>query len=151
MKLNWGTGLALTFALFAAGMLMLVGLCIQSPQDLVSEDYYNKELAFQQQINKASNTSQLSHPLEFDYNPVQNSLTVIFPPELNGKSVDGTFQFFKPDNATLDFNVPVQPDVTSLRQSITTAGLKDGLWHIRADWKAGANKYYQEASLVITN
>lgn len=148
MKLNWGAGIAITFTLFAAGMMFLVWLCIRQPQDLVSIDYYNRELAFQQQINKSFNTGDLSQPLIVAYDASQQKVSVVFPAEIKSKSITGTLHFFKPDNATLDFEVAVQPDQT-FTQQITTSKMKAGLWHIKADWKMDDAGFYQEESIVI--
>lgn len=148
MRINWGTGITITFSLFAAGMLSLVMLCVQQPQDLVSVDYYNREIAFQQQINKTSNTLELLQPLQFNYDAATHSVIILFPPEMKGKSLSGALQFFKPDNAALDFEIPVHPD-QSLGQLVDAGKMKNGLWHIKADWKSDENSFYQEASIVI--
>lgn len=148
MKLNWGTGIALAFTVFAAGMMFLVWMCVQQPQDLVSADYYNKEIAFQQQIDNASNAHALSSPVEFSYNEVDQTVVVSFPPEFNDQSISGTLHFFKPDNAALDFQIPVHPDST-LTQLVPVADLKKGLWHIKGDWQSGNKSYYREGSIVI--
>lgn len=149
MKINWGTGIAITFTLFAGGMIFLVWMCILQPQDLVSIDYYNREIAYQQQIDKTSNTSDLSHPLMIGYDATQQTVSVGFPAEIINKQVTGTLHFFKPDNAALDFEVAVKPG-QSLSQVVSASKMKSGLWHLKADWKAGANSYYQEESIVIT-
>lgn len=96
MRINWGTGITITFSLFAAGMLSLVWLCVQQPQDLVSVDYYNREIAFQQQINKTSNTLELLQPLQFNYDAATHSVIILFPPEMKGKSLSGALQFSNP-------------------------------------------------------
>src|SRR5580765_5775172 len=108
MKFNWGTGLALTFAIFAAGMLFLVTLCMKQNEDLVSTDYYNREIAFQQQINKESNSRELIQPLQIQYDQSQQQVAIIFPAELKNESITGSIHFFKPDNAALDFDVAVK-------------------------------------------
>ncbi len=148
MKLNWGAGIAMAFTLFAAGMMFLVWMCVQQPQDLVSADYYNKELAFQQQIDHASNAGKLSTPVEFTYNAADQSAMISFPQEFNYQSISGTLHFFKPDNAALDFQLPVHPDST-LKQMVPVADLKKGLWHIKVEWKSGEKSFYKEGSVVF--
>lgn len=147
MKFNWGTGMALTFALFASGMIFLASLCMKQNEDLVSLDYYNQEVAFQQQINKESNSHELAKPLQISYDHESRQVEIIFPSELKDETISGSFHFFKPDNAALDFNVAVQP--ASLSQSINAAEMKHGLWRVKADWKANDKSYYDEQPVVI--
>lgn len=148
MKLNWGTGIALAFTVFAAGMMFLVWMCVRQPQDLVSADYYNKELVYQQQIDNASNAHALSAPVEFNYTAADQTVAVRFPPEFNNQSISGTLHFFKPDNAALDFQLPLHPDST-LTQRVPVADLTKGLWHIKGDWQSGDKSYYREGSIII--
>ncbi len=148
MRINWGTGIAITFALFAAGMILLVILCMQQPPDLVSVDYYDREVAFQQQIDKAANTTGLSNPLIIKFDAELRQITIIFPAEMKDKPINGKLHFFKPDNATLDFDIPVQPD-QHLTQNVSAREMKSGLWHIQADWKCGNEGYYQKESIVV--
>jgi len=148
MKINWGTGIAFTFVLFAAGMILLVVLCMQQPPDLVSADYYNREVAFQQQIDKATNTNGLSNPLRISFDAKQQQVTIVFPDEMKNKSINGMLHFFKPDNSALDFHIAVQPD-QYLTQLVTTNAMKSGLWHIKADWNCGDKGYYQQESIVV--
>lgn len=51
MKINWGTGLAITLGIFAFGMGFTVYQATQSEHDLVTRDYYQQELAYQSTID----------------------------------------------------------------------------------------------------
>lgn len=148
MKFTWGTGIAMAFTLFAVAMISLVSLCMQQPPDLVSEDYYARELAFQHQIDHASNTAKLSSPLLISYNATLEKVTVVFPNEMANKLITGTLHFFKPDNSELDFQVTLTSG-QDLTQQIATSKMKSGLWHVKANWSADEVGYYQEESIVI--
>lgn len=51
MKLNWGHGLTVFIVAFMALILSFVYRSFQRDIDLISPDYYQKEIAFQSQIN----------------------------------------------------------------------------------------------------
>ena len=47
MKFNWGTGIVIFITQFVVSMSAMVFKASQQNVDLVTEDYYEKELAFQ--------------------------------------------------------------------------------------------------------
>ena len=61
MKLhfNWGTGIVIFIGQFMTFMITLVYKCTEQTVDLVSADYYDKEIQFQKQINRINNSAAL--------------------------------------------------------------------------------------------
>ncbi|WP_371877551.1 FixH family protein [Aquimarina sp. Aq78] len=62
MKINWGTAIVLVFIGFISFILyFVVKMNINSDyeHDLVTEDYYKQELAFQNEINAEKNSKTL--------------------------------------------------------------------------------------------
>ena len=49
--MNWGYKILLVFAVFVAGILFLVYKSSNQKMDLVTTDYYEKELKYQQKID----------------------------------------------------------------------------------------------------
>jgi nitrogen fixation protein FixH len=147
MKFNWGTGIALTFALFAAGIIFLVILSSRENTDLVSKDYYNKEIAFQSQIDKKKNADQLTQPLQVAFNKSTDIISISFPNQ-TPSSVEGKIHFFKPDNAALDFDVNIATN-SSLQQNVNAEKMKKGLWRAQVDWKSNGKSFYEEKNVMI--
>jgi hypothetical protein len=54
--MNWGYKIAITFILFGALIIFMVVKSFQQNIDLVTDDYYQEELKYQQQIDKLENT-----------------------------------------------------------------------------------------------
>ena len=52
MKFNWGTGIFLLYAGFAAVTIALVIFAMTKKVDLVTDNYYDKELKYEEQIQK---------------------------------------------------------------------------------------------------
>ena len=137
MKFNFGTGLILFFALWALGIIFLVYKSSKENIDLVAGDYYNKEIAFQSQIDKEKNVSELSHPLQITFNGANETVHVQFPSDFRLQTVKGNIYFFKPDDASKDFNVKIETD-SSQTQEISASQMKRGLWRAQA-WLAATN------------
>ena len=58
IKWNWGTGILLSIIVFMAILIGIVYVFMNQDVDLVTKDYYGKELRYQDQINKINNTSE---------------------------------------------------------------------------------------------
>jgi len=62
MKFNWGTGIVLAFIAFISFIMYFVinmSTNKKYDHDLVTEQYYNKELKFQEDIDKSKNARNL--------------------------------------------------------------------------------------------
>ena len=66
MKLNWGTGIAAFYLLFMVVLLSFVIKSRSYDHSLVTTNYYEQDLKYQQQYDKLANTLALDHPLVID-------------------------------------------------------------------------------------
>jgi hypothetical protein len=148
MKFNFGTGLILFFALWAMGILFLVYKSSKENIDLVSTDYYNKEVAYQSQIDKEKNVSGLSKPVAVSFDHGNNVAIIQFPNDFQSKTIAGTIHFFKPDDAAKDFEVKIETD-PSLKQVIPADKMTHGLWRAKINWSSGGVNYYSEKNLQV--
>jgi hypothetical protein len=67
MKINWGTGIVIAIGLFMTFILVLVYKMTVDQKynhDLVVEEYYKKELAFQEEIDAEKNALSLSERIK---------------------------------------------------------------------------------------
>jgi FixH len=85
------------------GLFILLSFPLSKNNDLVAVDYYNREIAFQSQIDKEKNARKLSRPLTLNFDREVNFIVLHFPDDFHSKSVSGKIHFFKPDNAALRF------------------------------------------------
>ena len=72
--MNWGKGIILIYALFVAGIGYLVYGATQTNFELVEENYYEKELAFQSQINWTKNA--IDQKLKIDVQEVGSKIQI---------------------------------------------------------------------------
>jgi len=65
--MNWEKKIAIVYLSFVGFMGFLVWKCLQQDDiHLVSKDYYQKEIAYQKDIDRMNNTNQLSTQLKFE-------------------------------------------------------------------------------------
>ena len=140
--MNWGWKIVFAFSLFG---LFIGGMVVRSFQetiDLVSEDYYQQELGYQQQIDKMANSQALRVPLTFAQQPQQ--LVIQFPND----GAQGEIQLFRPSDARDDRTISIALD-SQQRQIITTEGLVKGHYKVKVDWISNDVAYFTEESVFI--
>lgn len=146
MKINWGTGLVIGMILFIGFILFMVITMSTDEKysyDLVTEEYYKKELAYQEEIDAEENLSDFSEKITGT--KVANGWQISFPEEIETSKVEGTVFLYRPSNKQLDFDLPIELSGSNLL--IPDERLLDGRWNITIDWKYDSKKYLYKASI----
>lgn len=145
--MNWGKKIALVYLSFVAFMGFMVWKCLQQKDiNLVSEDYYQKEIAYQNNIDQMNNTNQLSKELTFNYKSDSQQIMLDFPKESIGST--GEINFYRPSDAKKDFALKL--DIANTEsQSIPVASLDKGLWVVKVSWNKDGKGYYKEEKMVL--
>jgi len=79
-KLNWGVGIVITIACFI-GFIMFFVIKMSTDKkydhDLVTEEYYKQELAYQDQIDAQQNSARLVKNIQVEVNA--EGIQIMFP------------------------------------------------------------------------
>lgn len=148
LKFNWGYGIMGLYILFALAILFLVYKCTQHPVDLVSADYYDKEIKFQQQYDKEQNAAALSVPLQLNVNAENKTVELNFPTVTNSSVLKGSIYFMRPDNSSDDKTIPLSTNET-LQQLIDYSTWKKGLYRVEVNWNDGMKDYYKQSFIKL--
>lgn len=146
LKWSWGTGIAIVYSVFALTIIGLVVHSFKQKIDLVTPDYYAKELAYQQQIDKTKRARDLEKAIDWKVNA--NSIEINLPESFDPSSVSGNITLFKPSDDKSDREFSIEID-SSRKQIISTEGLSEGMYKLKIDWKSGESTYYQEGVIMI--
>lgn len=141
--MDWGKGILLTIIGFVAFMVTLVVISVkQDDIHLVTENYYEKEIKYQDQIEREKSAAALDRTvLEFD----NSSKMLLLDLPVGAK---GNLQLFRPSDARLDQEVPL--DITSEgKTSIPLEKLKSGYWRVQLTWTENGTEYYEEQKITI--
>ncbi len=147
MKWNWGKGLVVGMLLFMSFILYLVITMSTDKKydhDLVTEDYYAKELAYQNDIDKQTNLKTLSSIISG--RKTSEGWLLTFPEELNNTNSNGKVFLYRPSNQNLDFDFPFVLDKSNLL--IPDNRLVDGRWNITIEWETNGTSYLYKNSIV---
>lgn len=143
IKWNWGTKIFLAYGAFVVFMLFMVYMCTRQHYDLVTPDYYAKELKYQEVINASGNANALAEAVKV----VQTAEVVeVVLPKMDVALEEGKVVFYRPDNASLDFTEVVS---TEGRLVVGKSRFRSGMYKAKSSWKAGGKTYYNEQSLFI--
>ena len=146
MKLNWGWGILIVLILFVAFIGNLVYQSSQVKIDLVSENYYEKEIKYQEQIDRETNSLSLKTDIQIVKN--RDYIEMVYPVNFIGTEISGTINFFKPDDAALDYTLEVRSsDINN--QIINTRAFKQGWWEMQVNWTYQGIDYYKSEKILL--
>ncbi len=145
---NWGKGVFVLYAGFVIFILALVLFVSLQDISLVDDNYYDKDLTYQKQIERLRRTQELQKDISIDFAPTSGILSIIYPEETITDKTEGTVKLYRPSNSRYDRVFEVDPDKFG-HQIIETDGLIPGLWRIKITWGKGDLEYYGQKILII--
>lgn len=146
MKLNWGAGIAILYAGFVTMILLLVCMSASQKIDLVTDQYYEEELRFQDKINKINLAKTLADPLSWQVE--EQGIMIHYPKEFSQNTLTGNIKLYCPSDNTKDRVFLVKPQDGS--QLIAASDLKSGRYYLQIDWQHDKQAYWNEGVVVIT-
>jgi len=145
-NMNWGKKIAIFIIIFILANIAFVLFSYFNKLELVTDNYYQKELLFQQEIDKANISKEISDSILVMN--IKNGIRLSFPMSVVLKSSEGTISFYKPDNSSKDFRLKLDMD-SSYAQTIPLSLLSKGLWRIKIEFTDGENNYLINKSIIL--
>jgi hypothetical protein len=142
----WPWGIVIFFVLFASGMAVVIAIAASHRDPLVSENYYEQELKYQNQIDSAARTKNSGASVALD--TAGNSLVVTLPPAMAAQKISGGIELYRPSAPELDRWFPLQPQAGGV-QKVDVSQLASGLWVARVKWSAGGQDYFLEQKITV--
>ncbi|WP_299114581.1 FixH family protein [uncultured Winogradskyella sp.] len=140
MKINWGTAIVIAFVGFISFIMYFVVSMSTNDKynhDLVTDDYYQQELKYQEDIDKVENAKKLSENIS--WKKTEKGIVLTFPKDLSIKDIKGKVFLYRPSNKQLDFEIPISLSIHNLL--IPDNRLLDGRWNITIDWSYKTNEF----------
>jgi nitrogen fixation protein FixH len=146
IKLNWGFGIAVAYILFAGSMVVFAVKASQQHYDLVTPDYYNDAVKYQQKIDAEKNALSSSSKLNIEFLP--DIREVVLSSAAKNKRIKGTLLFYKPDKAGFDFEIKFLLNADG-SQHLPVHAIASGYWKIKASYTLDGDDCYTEKKIVI--
>jgi hypothetical protein len=142
--MNFGNWIVVAFVLFTIFIGVLVTVCVRQDISLVSKNYYNEELAYQDQIKRINNTTGLSKKpgiTKIDNNTIQ----IAFDKEM--KIENGKVKFFCPSDPKMDRDFELTANGNT--QLFNTNALRKGMYKVKLLWVMDGKEFYYEEIINI--
>ena len=143
----WPYAIVVAMVLFMSYIAMFVYKAMNLEVDLVSKNYYEQEIQYQDHMNKVGRT-KAAGDVAIKYNEVAQHILLQLPESFKGQAVNGTITLFRPSNDKLDQELPLQLG-RDQSQLIEAAALEKGLWKVRVSFTAESEAYYAEQTIQV--
>ncbi|WP_114747760.1 FixH family protein [Pleomorphovibrio marinus] len=141
--MNWGNAIVLVFVAFAAIMVTMVTICIkQDDLHLVTQNYYEEEIKYQEHIDKVINSRDLGVNV-LQYDAANKELALDLP-----EGASGSLHLFRPSDARLDQKLKIEGGDKESRM-VELKVLKPGYWHLKLTWERDGLSYYEEKKVDL--
>jgi len=144
---GWLWGITLGITVFISFYLGLAHWAYQSDVNLMYDNYYAKDIVFEQQIRRVERTEALPVVPHLSYDQQTEALTVRFPETMHQTVSAGQLLLFRPANFHHDRSFPLEL-VGDTLQVLNLPDLDPGLWRIKLSWTADSLEYYLEHVLM---
>lgn len=148
MKINWGTGIVIAFALFMSFILYFV-FEVQSnskyDNDLVVEEYYKHDSHFQDEMARIQNAHDLQQRPSITY--TENGVKIAFPATFENDKIKGNVSLYRPSNKKFDFDTQIALTNSSLL--IPQKKLIKGRWDVNMEWEYKGTKYLSKEVIYV--
>jgi hypothetical protein len=143
----WPAGIIAAFVLFIAGTVGLVVLSARNHVELVSPDYYDQELRYQQHINRRARARALPEQARVSYDAARGNIVIALP-AAQARVAQGRIQLYRPSDARLDRDLPLALDANGIQQ-LDAKQLHTGLWIVRVQWSVDGEQFFLNRSIVV--
>jgi len=144
----WPIGIACFFAVLIASSATWAVVAQRNREELVSADYYEQEVAYQQQINRLKRSAGAGVAIGHVPGGQGGAIRIAWPEASRPAQGPGKVRLYRPSEAALDREIPLAVDAVGV-QTIDARPLKPGLWKVRVHWGPEDAGYYAEGSVVV--
>lgn len=146
-RLSWGVGVWLIYGGFVIFILACVVVASMQQFDLVEDNYYERGVGYQQDIDRNQRTSELADQPAILLTP-ERAVQVIFPAAFTPTKLSGTVKLYRPSNSRYDKNYGLKVDNLST-MLIPMNDLPTGLWKVKLAWNYDGKTYYNEETIIV--
>ena len=143
--MNWGTKIAIFYIFFMVAMLSMVFMSTKNKFSLVTDQYYETALDYDNHISQVKASQELENPLEITLDADLNEINLQFP---DIQDIKGEIHLYRPSSHFMDkyFEIALNEGNS---QVIPTGKLKAGLWKIKIKWESGEASFFDEKTLFL--
>jgi hypothetical protein len=139
----WPLGIIAAFVIFISGTISLVVMASSHKAELVSDNYYEQEIKYQNRIDSLGRAQRLGSVASVRLDAANGRIAISLPPAQVRGGVTGRIQLYRPSAAGADRALALAPNANGL-QFVDLRSLLPGLWRMRVSWTADGQEYWIE-------
>jgi len=143
---HWGHAILIFFIGYIAILAFIMFKSTQVNHNLVVEDYYAQDIAYQKKYDKISNAIRDKKSMIVEWDKEGKYLEVIFEDKA---SKEGTILLYNPSDKFKDIMLPFISDSGDTLR-FDNVVLTGGRWKIQSDWIENGVEYYLQEEMYVT-
>ncbi len=145
-KWNWGKGILVFISGFVLLKVILVFIAVGQKVDMVTDNYYEKDLKYQEEITRQQNVLELDDKVSITFS--NNNLTIILPGFETAREFNGSINFYRPSDSDLDRQSALSVDETG-KQTFDLTSFQKGVWKIQLKWNYDKKEFSYQQMIYI--
>jgi hypothetical protein len=141
--MNWGKGITIVMIAFMGFIGSMVYWAFTKNADLIREDYYESELAYDATKKEKENYYALTDSIQIE--KLENGVVFTFPKEVHNVK-GGKIQFYRPDQKKYDREFELKIDEQH-KQALAYDNFREGYYDIYITWKDADKNFRFESNL----
>lgn len=143
----WPASITAFFIVAVIFLTAFVVWAMRQREDLVSVDYYEREVRYQQQLDSLNRSQVLASQVLVTFEPEKQVIMITLPADKR-ENATGRVHLYRPSDARLDRELPLAlaEDGT---QTLDARELATGLWRVRVIWTTGGQEYFLEQPVMV--
>ena len=143
--MNWGNKILIVYIVFVLGIVFMVFKSSTQKTDLVTTDYYAKELKYQDRIDAVKRTQALSAPVTHEI--IDQQIVFHFPKEFAAKQMSGFVLLYCPSDENKDLEKNFFTATGNF--SMPLSAMQKGAYELQVSWQVEGLAYYFEKKILL--
>jgi len=144
----WPIAITGFFVIAILFIITFIAFAMRQREDLVSADYYEREVRYQSQLDSMNRSQTLAAQAVVTFEPAQQVIVVTLP-AAQTQGATGNIHLYRPSDARLDREVPLALNAEGI-QRLNAKELRDGLWKVRVKWSVDGKDYFVDQPVIVT-
>jgi hypothetical protein len=143
----WPIAITAFFIIAIIFIATFIAFAVRQREDLVSVDYYEREVRYQTQLDAMNRSQTLAATTVVSFEPAQQAIVITLP-AANSQGAKGSIHLYRPSDARLDRQFPLALNADGI-QRLDANTLSDGLWKVRVQWKMDGQEFFIEQPVIV--
>ena len=144
----WPIAITGFFVIAILFIVTFIAFAMRQREDLVSADYYEREVRYQSQLDSMNRSQLLAAQAVVTFEPTQQTIVITLP-AVQTQGATGKIQLYRPSDERLDRDVPLALNAEGI-QRIDAKKLRDGLWKVRVRWSLDGKEYFVDQPVIVS-